>query len=176
MPYARNARKHTRKQIELLRSSLAHYGWTNPMLIADNEMIAGHGRLAAAISMAHENEPIAGNADPWTGPTVDLSHLSEADRTAYRIADNKTALEAGWDNDLLKLEFDTLALTGFDLSLTGFAAVDIETLRGIGHTSKRGLRDGLTYQVVIDCADEADQARMLERFRAEGLGCKPLIL
>jgi hypothetical protein len=146
------------------------------MLIADNAMVAGHGRLAAAVAMAHDNEAVAGNADPWQGPTVDLSHLSEQDRNAYRIADNKTALEAGWDSDLLKLEFDTLALTGFDLSLTGFSTVDIETLRGTGRIARRGLAEGLTYQVVVECRDEADQTRMLERFRAEGLSCKPLIL
>src|ERR1700733_6636703 len=72
VPYARNARRHSAKQIGQLRASLARFGWTNPMLIADGVMIAGHGRLQAAIAMAGANQPIRRNPDPWTGPTVDL--------------------------------------------------------------------------------------------------------
>src|SRR5215469_16775600 len=110
VPYARNARTHSAAQILAIRASLAHYGWTNPMLIAGNDMIAGHARLRAALDMAHNNQPIAGNADPWTGPTIDLSHLSPIDRQAYVTADNQYALLAGWDKDLLRADMTELRI------------------------------------------------------------------
>lgn len=175
-PFARNARKHTAKQIRLLRSSLAQYGWTNPMLIADDVMIAGHGRLKAALDMARDNQPIANNPDPWTGPTIDLSHLSPADRDAYRLMDNKSAIEATWDAELLRMEFDSLELAGFDLLLTGFGGEELNTLRGESSVGGRQLRDSLSYQIIVECADETQQAELLASLRAEGLACKPLIV
>jgi ParB-like chromosome segregation protein Spo0J len=175
-PYARNARKHTAKQIAKLRASLRRFGWTNPMLTAGREMIAGHGRLAAAIAMAEANDPIAGNDDPWSGPTVDLSHLPPADRRAYRIADNRIALDAGWDNDLLRLEMGDLKLDGFNLDLTGFGDLERRTLLNETGEGRRQLGDGLQYQVVVNCTDERHQAELLTAFRAQGLGCKPVIL
>lgn len=132
-PYARNARTHTPAQITKIRESLAKYGWTNPMLIADNGMIAGHARLIAAIQMAEQGQPIRSNEDPWAGPTVDLSHLSGAERKAYILADNRLALDAGWDNELLRLEFTDLKVSGFDLALTGFDAAQVgDILKGTG--------------------------------------------
>jgi hypothetical protein len=176
-PYARNARRHTARQIGKLRSSLARFGWTNPMLIAGREMIAGHGRLAAALEMAAAGQAVAGNPDPWTGPTVDLSHLSTGDRSAYRLADNRIALDAGWDNELLRLEMADLQAMGVDLSLTGFANIEIGTILGAATPSSRGLANtGLQYQIVIECKDEKQQAELLAQWRAEGYPCKPLIL
>jgi len=124
-PYIRNARTHTPAQIAKLRASLARFGWTNPMLIAGGNLIAGHARLAAAIAMANDGEPVAGNADPWQGPTIDLSHLTAAERRAYVIADNRLALDAGWDLELLRGEFEDMQLEGLDLSLTGFDLAEI---------------------------------------------------
>jgi ParB-like chromosome segregation protein Spo0J len=175
-PYARNSRRHTARQITKLRASLARFGWTNPMLTAGSTMIAGHARLKAAIEMAEANQPVARNPDPWQGPTVDLSHLSPDERRAYVIADNRLALDAGWDNELLHLELSDLSLTGLDLSLTGFSNVEVSTLLGTARTAGRALRDGLAYQIVIECTDESQQAQLLTRFRADGLTCKPLIL
>lgn len=176
-PYVRNARRHTARQIGKLRSSLARFGWTNPMLIAGSEMIAGHGRLAAALEMAAAGQAVAGNADPWSGPTVDLSHLPPGDRSAYRLADNRIALDAGWDNELLRLEMADLQSMGVDISLTGFANVEIGTILGAAQPSSRRLANtGLQYQIVIECKDEAQQAELLARWRAEGFPCKPLIL
>src|SRR5262252_5498891 len=106
VPYARNARTHTPIQLQKLRASLARFGWTTPMLTAGNAMIAGHARLAAAIAMRDAGEPIPNNPDPSRGPTIDLSHLSVADRRAYVVADNRLALDAGWDMELLRAEFD----------------------------------------------------------------------
>jgi hypothetical protein len=133
VPYARNARTHSADQIAQLRSSLARYGWTNAKLIADGEMIAGHGRLQAALDMLREDQAIPNNPDPRMGPTVDLSHLSEVDRRAYRIADNQYALLSGWDDAVLKLELGDLQLAGFDLMLTGFAPMQLtDIFAGVG--------------------------------------------
>lgn len=120
VPYARNARKHPRSQISKLKGSLAEFGWANPMLIADNVMIAGHGRLVAALEMADAGIPIPGNEDPWSAPTVDLSHLTGTQRAAYVLQDNRSAMDGEWDDELLAIELGALKEVGFDLTLTGF--------------------------------------------------------
>lgn len=175
-PYTKNARTHTAKQIAKLRASLGRFGWTNPLLTAGNSMIAGHARLAAAIAMAEAGEPIAGNADPWLGPTVDLSHLSPADRRAYVIADNRLALDAGWDNDLLRLELGDLKFDGFDLAFTGFELKELNALFGHATAAGAGMDEGLRYQIVVECTDENHQAETMERLRGLDLSCRPLIL
>jgi ParB-like chromosome segregation protein Spo0J len=137
-PYAKNARTHTPHQIAKLKKSLAKYGWTNPMLIADGELLAGHARLDASIEMAAEGIPIRGNPDPYQGPTVDLSHLSQAERRAYILADNRMALDAGWDDELLRAELKALSEMDFDLSLSGF---DDTELVGLLDEPSVGLTD-----------------------------------
>lgn len=124
-PYAQNSRTHTPKQIVKLKKSLAKFGWTSPMLIADGELLAGHARLDAAIEMAAEGMPVRDNPDPLQGPTVDLSHLSKAERRAYVLADNRLALDAGWDEELLTQELQELQDDGFDISLTGFEDLEL---------------------------------------------------
>lgn len=131
-PYARNARTHTPAQIVKLRASLAAYGWTNPILIADMGILAGHARVTAAIAMANEGQAIRGNGNPWMAPTVDLSHLTKRERRAYILADNRLAEDAGWDRDLLRIEIEALQACGFDLGLTGF---DPQELLGLGTQS-----------------------------------------
>jgi ParB-like chromosome segregation protein Spo0J len=177
VPYARNARRHSAKQIGQLRASLARFGWTNAMLIADGVMLAGHGRLKAAIEMANAGQFVRRNPDPWAGPTVDLSHLDAIERAAYRITDNRMALNAGWDNALLQTEMADLQIKGFDLGLTGFANVEINSLLGNSRGVTRQLAgEGLVYQVIVECTGERHQAEMLADFRERGLSCKPLIL
>jgi hypothetical protein len=126
VPYARNARKHPRAQIQKLKASLAEFGWANPMLIAGDGMIAGHGRLTAALEMADAGIPIPRNPDPWEGPTVDLSHLTKTQRAAYVLQDNRSALDGEWDEELLGIELTGLQEAGFDLGLTGFDLDEIE--------------------------------------------------
>lgn len=127
-PYARNARTHSPEQIGKLRASLARYGWTNPILTAGDTVLAGHARLQAATEMARIGQSIARNPDPEMCPTVDLSHLSEVDRRAYILADNRLAEDAGWDRDLLRLEFADLSSAGLDMSITGFDLSEITDL------------------------------------------------
>ena len=116
--YARNARTHSKEQILQLRSSLREFGFVTPCLIdSDYNIIAGHGRVLAA------------KAEGLTEiPCVFVEHLTEAQKRAYILADNRLALSAGWDEELLALEFADLKNLGFDLELTGFDAKEIEKL------------------------------------------------
>jgi DNA modification methylase len=118
VPYVNNARTHSKEQIKKLRSSLREFGFVNPILIdKDKNIIAGHGRVAAA-----KEEGIK------EVPCVLVEHLTEAQKKAYILADNKLALDAGWDNELLALEIEALKDLDFDISLTGFDAAEIDDL------------------------------------------------
>ena len=93
VPYVRNARTHSPAQLAKLEASLAEFGWTTPMVVAKKHMLAGHGRLAAALGLQAKGIEIPGNKDAAKGPTVDVSHLSPVQRRAYILADNRLALE-----------------------------------------------------------------------------------
>ena len=122
IPYARNARTHSETQVGQIAASIREFGWTNPILVdGDNGIIAGHGRLLAARKLGMEEVPV-----------IELAGLSDEQRRALVIADNKLALNAGWDADLLALEFGDLATLGFDLSLTGFGEDEIVALTSRG--------------------------------------------
>ncbi len=117
-PATRNARTHSSEQIAQLVASISAFGWTNPILIdEDRAVIAGHGRLEAAKA--------AGLADV---PTITLTGLSAVQKRALAIADNKLALNAGWDDELLRLELGELGLEGFDLSLIGFSDLELKDI------------------------------------------------
>jgi DNA modification methylase len=118
VPYARNARTHSKEQILQLRSSLREFGFVSPIIVdKDLNIIAGHGRVEAA------------KAEGMTEvPCVFVEHLTDAQKKAYILADNRLALDAGWDEDLLALEFAELKDLGFDIGLTGFDEAEIEKL------------------------------------------------
>jgi DNA modification methylase len=119
IPYARNSRTHSDEQVNQIASSIKEFGFLNPIIIdGENGIIAGHGRVMAANKL-HIKEL----------PCVDASHLSETQRRAYVIADNKLALNSGWDIDMLRVEFDELQEAGFDLELTGFSMDEIADLQ-----------------------------------------------
>jgi len=111
IPYTRNSRRHSEKQIELICKLIQEYGWTNPVLIdGENGIIAGHCRVIAAKKLKLEQVPC-----------IELKHFSDAQKKAYIIADNKSAeSESEFDDELLAMEFDDLAAMNFDLNLTGF--------------------------------------------------------
>lgn len=115
-PYARNARTHSKKQIKQIAASIEQFGFTNPVLVSDcGDIIAGHGRVEAAKLLGMSSVP-----------TIALSHLSDAERRAYILADNKLALNAGWDRDILAIELQGLIDLEFDLELTGFSIAEID--------------------------------------------------
>lgn len=118
IPYTRNARTHSTAQVEKIAAAIREFGWTNPILTdGKNGIVAGHGRLLAAELLAMD-----------VVPTIELKHLSPEQRRAYVIADNRLALDAGWDDDLLRLELGELRETGFDLGLTGFELPELDKL------------------------------------------------
>lgn len=115
-PYKRNARTHSKKQVRQIADSISRFGFNNPVLISDDdEIIAGHGRVEAAKLL---------NLD--TVPTLRLSHLSAEDRRAYVLADNKLALNAGWDQEVLAIELQALIDLDFDVTLTGFSLAEVD--------------------------------------------------
>lgn len=117
-PYARNSRTHSNEQISQLAASIKEWGWTTPVLVdEDGSIIAGHGRTLAAQRLKMTEVPVM-VAKGW----------SDAKKRAYVIADNKLALNAGWDNEMLALEFSELQGMDFDLDLTGFTAEEIAAL------------------------------------------------
>ena len=118
VPYARNSRTHSEEQVVQIVASIREFGFTNPVLIdGDGGIIAGHGRVLAARKMGLA-----------TVPCLRLAHLSEAQKRAYIIADNKLALNAGWDDEMLALEISDLKALDYDLTLTGFDGDEIAEL------------------------------------------------
>jgi len=118
IPYARNSRTHSDEQVAQIAASIKEFGWTNPILIdGESGIIAGHGRLLAARKLGMAEVPV-----------IQLDGMTDTQKRAYIIADNKLALNAGWDDELLRLELGELDLEGFDLELTGFTQEEIDAL------------------------------------------------
>ena len=118
IPYINNSRTHSEEQVNQIVASINEFGFTNPLLIDEKDnIIAGHGRLLASKKLKMEEVPC-----------IVLSGLTEAQKKAYIIADNKMALNAGWDFNLLSLELENLKELDFDLELTGFSVDEIDGL------------------------------------------------
>ena len=118
IPYARNSRTHSDIQVNKIASSIKEFGFLSPVLIdKDNGIIAGHGRVMAAQKLGLKEVPV-----------LQISHLSDTQKRAYIIADNRLALDAGWDEEMLRVEFAELADNGFNLELTGFELGQIEDI------------------------------------------------
>ena len=138
IPYARNSRTHSDEQIAQIAASIKEFGWTNPILIdGDNGIIAGHGRLSAARKLGHEEVPV-----------IELKDLTETQRKAYIIADNRLALNAGWDNEMLTIELKELLADNFALDILGFDSKELNAL--------------LEPEVVVGLTDEDDAPALPE--------------
>lgn len=153
IPYTNNSRTHSDEQINQIASSIKEFGFTNPILIDEKcGVIAGHGRLFAA-------KKLNINAVP----TIQIKGLTCAQIKAYVIADNKLALNAGWNEEMLRIEFEDLAAFGFDLNLTGFSLEEIEEINfnpdfGSGKEEDQGALDELDpkYVACPHCGKEFD--------------------
>jgi ParB family chromosome partitioning protein len=118
IPYARNARTHSDEQVAQVAASIREFGFTNPVLVsAENDIIAGHGRVMAARKLGLEKVPC-----------IRLAHLTETQRRAYVLADNKLALNSGWDELLLENELKELSTLEFDATLLGWTQAEISNL------------------------------------------------
>lgn len=138
VPYANNSRQHSRKQIEKLRRSLKQFGWTNPLLVDDaGNLICGHGRLEAA---RLNGETVV--------PVINLGKMSEADRRAYIIADNKLAEDASWSKELLRSELSGLVELGYEVELTGFDTFEIDGIINFDDSDEQSAEDR------VDLGDE----------------------
>lgn len=179
IPYARNSRTHSESQVAQIAASIKEFGWTNPVLLdGANGIIAGHGRVMAAQKLGEKQVP-----------TIELGHLDEHQKRAYIIADNKLALNAGWDDEMLSLEISDLKDAGYDLRFTGFTQDEINQL---GDEPTEGLTDedaipevkdepktkhGNIYQLgdhILMCGDstnEKDVAKLVSYFGDEHKHC-----
>jgi DNA modification methylase len=143
IPYARNARTHTDEQVAQVAASIVEFGWTNPILAgADGIVIAGHARLLAARKLGMAEVPV-----------IVLDHLTESQRRALVLADNRLALSAGWDEEMLRVELTTLEEDGFNLGIVGFTDEELqELLRDPETEPSAGLTDE---DAVPETADNA---------------------
>ncbi len=165
IPYARNSRIHSDEQVAQIAASIKEFGWTNPILV-DGEagIIAGHGRLAAARKLGLKKIPV-----------IELSHLSPTQKKALIIADNKLALNAGWDNDLLSLEIEELNLEGFDIELLGFNKTEIDKLfenENDDEKIKEISDDGNRNLLLIETISEIELQKLFDEMKERGYECK----
>ena len=118
IPYVKNSRTHSDEQVAQIAASIKEFGWTNPILVdGSNGIIAGHGRLMAARKLGYTEVP-----------TIELADLTETQKKAYIIADNRLALNAGWDNEMLTIELNDLLADGFALEILGFDPKELDAL------------------------------------------------
>ena len=118
LPFGRNSRTHSEEQIAQVAASIMEFGWTNPVLVgSDGVIIAGHARVLAARKLEMTEVPV-----------IVLGHLSETQRRALVIADNKLALNAGWDEEVLRAEMQAIEAAGFELEVVGFSDEEIRAL------------------------------------------------
>jgi ParB-like chromosome segregation protein Spo0J len=153
IPYARNSRTHSPEQVGKIAASIKEFGFLNPVIIdGSNGIVAGHGRIMAAQKLGMSEVPV-----------IEASHLTDAQRRAYVIADNRLALDSAWDIDLLKIELADLDSSGFHLAVTGF---DIGELTSMfdepdftpGNEDDQGKLDQLEPKMVLcpNCLEEFD--------------------
>jgi hypothetical protein len=169
IPYANNSRTHSDTQILQVAASIKEFGFTNPVLIDEQGgIIAGHGRVMAAKKL--------GLAEV---PCIVLDGLSEAQKKAYIIADNKLALNSGWDADMLKVEMERLGELGFDLSLTGFDDIELGELFGDdeGPDETESSDDFESaymeqYAVIVTCRDAVEQEQIFNKLQSSGYEVK----
>lgn len=166
-PDPKNARTHSKAQIEKLRASIREFGFNNPILLKEGDVIgAGNGRHAAA--MLEEIAEV---------PTITLRGLSKDQWRAFALADNRLALDAGWDRAILQVELSKLSLG--NIGLTGFSKIELGALKikGFDVSTPAGTNElgGLQYSVIVRCASEADQVALLARLAKDGLTCEAMI-
>lgn len=165
IPYARNSRTHSDSQVAQIAASIKEFGFTNPVLIdEDGGIIAGHGRVMAARKLGLDSVP-----------AIRLGYLTEAQKRAYVIADNKLALNAGWDDEMLKLEIQELADLEFDLKLLGFDDIELAKLFDQLEDEEKELKEesySEVFNVIVECADESEQEKVFNRLDSEGYKCR----
>jgi hypothetical protein len=164
IPYARNSRTHSEQQISKIAASIKEFGFLNPVIIdGANGIVAGHGRVMAAQKLGLLELPV-----------IEASHLTDAQRRAYVIADNRLALDSAWDVDLLKIELSDLDSQEFDLSLIGFDDIEIAKIFD-DESDELELKEEEykeVFNVIIECINESEQEKIFNRLDSEGYKCR----
>ena len=165
IPYARNARVHTNEQITRIAASIKEFGFINPVLIDKNGgIIAGHGRVEAAKKLNMK-----------AVPCVFVEHLTDTQKRAYILADNKLALDSGWDEEMLKIELEELNASNFDIDFLNF---DIDLNKDIALEISENTTPGKEivykeqYGVIVMCKDEEEQEKIYSELLKRGYECK----
>lgn len=162
IPYANNARLHEPEQINQIASSIKEFGFNNPILIdKDNGIIAGHGRLEAAKKLGLTEVP-----------TIMIEHLTNAQKKAFILADNRIALNSKWDYEILAIEFENVA-DEIDLSNLGFDINELTNL--IDPVAEKPVNEQeyeQKFSIIIDCEDEAEQERIFNELDEKGYKCR----
>lgn len=168
IPYARNARTHSETQVAEIAGSMVEFGFTNPILVdEEGGIIAGHGRVLAARQLGMVEVP-----------TITLRGLSKAQRRAYVLADNKLALNAGWNEELLALELQDLRDAGYNLALTGFGEQEVAAILKVAADGpadplgENGFKHTGQFGVIVTAVDEAEQERIYDELTGQGYECK----
>ena len=160
IPYINNSRTHSDEQVAQIAASIKEFGWTNPVLMdGENGIIAGHGRVLAARKLGQTEIPV-----------IELEHLSEIQKRAYIIADNKLALNAGWDEDILALELKDIENLGFDLSIIGFDEAEIKK----ENNDDVIINDESRNLLMIELSSEQELQTIFEEMQERGFDCKIL--
>jgi len=167
IPYTNNAKEHPEEQVKKIASSIKNYGWDQPIVVdGENEIIKGHGRLQAAELLGLEQVPVITRTD-----------LTDAEKKASRIADNKTA-ESAWIDDALETEIDVLAQDdSIDMESLGFDDEEIDDLLQPDDAlpepaEEEALELEAEYEVIIECNDELEQERVYDELTTEGYECR----
>lgn len=144
IPYARNSRTHSDEQVLQIAASIKEFGFTNPILTdGENGIIAGHGRVLAAMKLSINEVPC-----------IELSGMTDTQKRAYIIADNKLALNAGWDQEILNMEIADLKLADFDIKLTGFDDEDFNSDFASGSIDDQPRLDNISLVMCPECGYE----------------------
>ena len=167
IPYVNNSRTHSEQQVQQVAASIKEFGFTNPLLIDEQGgIIAGHGRLLAAQMLKLDKVP-----------TITLEGLTEAEKKAYVITDNKLALNAEWDFDLLKLEVERLTALDFDITLLGFDNDELKLFieqNELKETSDNKVNEFFENEMIMKFKDENQLEQWYEKALNEGIECKIL--
>lgn len=164
IPYARNPRTHSPEQIDKIARSIEAFGFTNPILVDENDgILAGHGRLRAAQQLGLPQVPV-----------IPLTGLSEDQKKLYVIADNRIALDAGWDQELLAGELAQLAADDVDLTLTGFDEEELEAILdgGDGAPPDNSPPSDPKIGVFVTCKSATHQRKCLTLLAGYGYECR----
>lgn len=169
IPYVNNSRKHSDEQVAQIAASIKEFGWTNPILVdGNNGIIAGHGRLMAARKLAMDKVPV-----------IELAHLSDGQRKALIIADNKLALNSDWDFELLKIEMANLDGEGFNLDIIGFDANELSNIMFGEELNQKELEEKemkSIYEIAVECKDENEQQSVFDMLTEKGYKCRVLTM